>query len=70
MTKNTYVLSFLKQADEIKTATGCDIYMEMRYENKIHLYKSETSQVMPYVENVCRYYRYTLTLNKVENGYG
>ncbi|XP_063431166.1 uncharacterized protein LOC134713817 [Mytilus trossulus] len=36
--------TLLKKADEIKTATGCDIYMEMRYENKIHLYKSETLQ--------------------------
>ncbi|CAC5370364.1 unnamed protein product [Mytilus coruscus] len=36
--------TLLKKAKEINTATGCDIYLEMRYEEKPHIYKSETLQ--------------------------
>ncbi|VDH99556.1 Hypothetical predicted protein [Mytilus galloprovincialis] len=36
--------TLLKKAEEINTATGCDIYLEMRYEEKPHIYKSETFQ--------------------------
>ncbi|XP_063431163.1 uncharacterized protein LOC134713815 isoform X2 [Mytilus trossulus] len=36
--------TLLKKAEEINTATGCDIYLEVRYEEKPHIYKSETFQ--------------------------
>ncbi|CAG2198087.1 unnamed protein product [Mytilus edulis] len=36
--------TLLKKAEEINTTTGCDIYLEMRYDEKPHIYKSETFQ--------------------------
>lgn len=37
-------ITLFKKADEVKTKTGCDIYLEMRYERKPHIYKSEIFQ--------------------------
>ncbi|XP_063431165.1 uncharacterized protein LOC134713816 isoform X2 [Mytilus trossulus] len=37
-------VTLFKKAAEVKTKTRCDIYLEMRYERKPHIYKSETFQ--------------------------